>query len=106
MRDGFRVIEASDGLQALQLAAAHRSEILLLLTDLVMPGMGGRELADRLRADDGKLPVIYISGYSEDSLRDTDDGAILLQKPFRPQDLLRAVHERLYVDPSSQPRAA
>jgi CheY-like chemotaxis protein len=93
-RHGYRVIAAADGRQALDLAEAERGRIDLLLTDLVMPGMGGREVADRLKALMPEIRVLYTSGYTDDTVvrhRLLTDGLAYLQKPFLPSQLARKV---------------
>jgi PAS domain S-box-containing protein len=95
---GYEVIEARDGQQALQVARAVAGKIDLVLTDLVMPEMGGREMADRLRGERAGVRVLYMSGYPEDRTTDHADLATspnFLRKPFALQDLLRKVRETL-----------
>jgi PAS domain S-box-containing protein len=90
-REGYRVLEASDGERALLTWEEHPNEIDLLLTDVVMPGMSGKELADRL----GVEPV-FMSGYTDDvMLRHGVEGPRLVQKPFDAQTLLSAVRSAL-----------
>lgn len=97
-RSGYAILEASNGEEALRLAAAHEKPIHLLLTDLSMPVMGGRELAERMASSHPGVPVVYMSGYSEESL---DPGIArtmrgpLLAKPFDPDSLARVVREVL-----------
>jgi PAS domain S-box-containing protein len=92
---GYRVLEAGDGKEALELVAGYRERIDLLLTDVVMPRMNGSELAARL-AQERNLRVLYMSGYTEASMvRGTVPGAGFLQKPFSPLVLARAVREAL-----------
>ena len=86
--NGYRVLVAEDGAAAEQIAA--REEIDLLLTDVVMPGMGGRELAERLSG----LPVLFMSGYAEGP-EGPPPSAPLLGKPFGADELLRAVRRVL-----------
>jgi CheY-like chemotaxis protein len=90
-REGYRVLEAADGARALAMWDEHAGEIDLLLTDVVMPGMSGKELAERL----GIEPV-FMSGYTDDvMLRHGMEGLRLVQKPFDAQTLLGAVRSAL-----------
>jgi two-component system, cell cycle sensor histidine kinase and response regulator CckA len=82
---GYNVIEAEDGHTALELAAMHKGAVDLLMTDVVMPGISGRELADRVKSQRPAIKVLYMSGYTDQSvvkhgILETD--AVLLQKPF------------------------
>jgi two-component system cell cycle sensor histidine kinase/response regulator CckA len=98
---GYTVIEASNGAEALRLAAEHNSTIDLLVTDMVMPGMTGRELARRLQHERSGVGVIYMSGYSERTAAETSQADVnmcLLTKPFSRGSILRAVRQAL--DPS------
>ncbi len=92
-RAGYSVLEACDGAEALSLCGLHESPIDLVLTDLMMPGMSGRDVVARLKRERPGLPVIYMSGYAgESSLRkeiDKEDG--FLSKPFTPAALLAKV---------------
>jgi CheY-like chemotaxis protein len=95
---GYRVIEARDGIEAIALAAAHRGEIDLLVTDMVMPGMTGQELVARLQSELPGLCVVFMSGYSEHAateMANADPTARLLTKPFSRTALLRAAREIL-----------
>ena len=95
---GYKVLEASDGEAALQVAQQYKSEIDLLLTDVVMPKMGGHELAQRMVALRPGLRVLYMSGYTEYvSAPDHDsyDGGFRLQKPFSMGTLAHKVREVL-----------
>jgi len=94
---GFTVVEAGDGVAALALAAT-RPQIDLLLTDLVMPRMGGRALAEQLVALRPELKVIYMTGYANDAdvAREIRDGSrVLLQKPFGVDTLFSTVRAML-----------
>jgi PAS domain S-box-containing protein len=94
--NGYLVLEARHGRDALLAADRHRAPIHLLLTDVVMPEMGGRELAERLTAHRPEMRVLFISGYTSDEVvRKGIEGAGFMQKPFTSADLLRAVRERL-----------
>jgi len=95
---GYSVIVASSGDQALGLAAASAGNIRLLLTDIMMPGMNGRELADQLIRRDPDMGVIFMSGYTDGILGrqgDTIRAAAFLEKPFTPEELTRKVRQML-----------
>jgi two-component system, cell cycle sensor histidine kinase and response regulator CckA len=95
---GYHVIEAKNGADAIRLAAAHRGEIQLLVTDMVMPGMTGQELAVHLQAEHPGLNVVFMSGYSEHAateMADADPSVKLLTKPFSRAAILRTVGEIL-----------
>jgi len=95
---GYRVIEAKDGAEAIQLATKHRRQIQLLVTDMVMPGMTGQELAVRLQSEMPGLCVVFMSGYSEHAateMANADPSVRLLTKPFSRAAILRAVGEIL-----------
>ena len=97
-RNGYAVIQASDGRAALELAAAHSGPIHLLVTDVIMPGMSGRQLADRLRDERPELKVLFVSGYTDDAIIRhgiLEPGIAFLQKPFTPDALARKVREVL-----------
>ncbi len=95
---GYAVLVAPDGAEALSLAERHAGPIHILLTDVVMPGMAGPELARRLTAKRPSLRVLYCSGYTDDTtvldgVREA--GTPFLQKPFAPEDLVRKLREVL-----------
>jgi nitrogen-specific signal transduction histidine kinase len=95
-RHGYTVYEAPDGDLGEVLAAEHEPD--LVLTDMVMPKMGGGELAQRLRARFPRLPIVYMSGYVGHVMPQPDrltDGADFLQKPFTASGLLAAVRKLL-----------
>jgi two-component system cell cycle sensor histidine kinase/response regulator CckA len=101
---GYAVIEASNGAEALRLAAEHKATIDLLVTDMVMPGMSGKELARRLQHQRSGVGVIYMSGYSDQTAGETtqvDAEMRLLTKPFSRGSILRAVREALSVPRNS-----
>jgi PAS domain S-box-containing protein len=103
-KQGYRVIEAADGGVAMQIAVAHEGVIHLLLTDVIMPGMNGRELAQRMSEIRPNVKVLYMSGYTENVIGHNgtlDAGIRLLQKPFTLRDLKDRVREVL--DASSIP---
>jgi PAS domain S-box-containing protein len=91
---GYRVLEAEDPVRGLELATAYRDHIHLLLTDVVMPVMNGRELFQRLAADRRDLKVLYMSGYTDNAIAHhgvLDEGTVFLQKPFTVRRLLEKV---------------
>ncbi|MEX2182619.1 MAG: response regulator [Gemmatimonadaceae bacterium] len=91
---GYTVLEAAGPAAALALIALQRAPVNLLLTDVVMPGMSGRELADRLRAGQPGLRVLFNSGYTDDAIVRhgvLEAGVAFLQKPFTPVVLLTKV---------------
>jgi len=95
---GYRVIEAKDGKEALELAKENRDQIDLLVSDMVMPGMTGQQLAERLRKDQPEISVVFMSGYSEHAateMADADPSVRLLSKPFSRNTILRGVREIL-----------
>jgi PAS domain S-box-containing protein len=97
-KNGYRLLEASNGPEALELAAGFPGVIDLLVTDVVMPGMTGRELAGRLQTARPALKVLYTSGYSSDVIARQgmlDPGVVYLSKPFAPVDLAGKVREML-----------
>jgi CheY-like chemotaxis protein len=95
---GHRVLQAADGQAALELAGRHRGEIELLLTDVVMPGLGGVELAEALTEDRPKLRVLFMSGYAESvhaQLYGPASEGRYLQKPFSIHHLAAKVDQAL-----------
>jgi PAS domain S-box-containing protein len=120
-KQGYKVIEAADGAVAMQIAVAHEKIIHLLLTDVIMPGMNGRELAQRIAEIRPNVKILYMSGYTENVIGHNgmlDAGVRLLQKPFNLRDLKSKVREVLDATPtnpevamsmstqSTEPRAA
>jgi two-component system, cell cycle sensor histidine kinase and response regulator CckA len=97
-RIGYTVLEAREGDEALKICNQHDGEISLLVTDVVMPRMGGRDLAEHLVPMHPKMKVLYLSGYTDDAvLRHgvTEAATPFLQKPFTPEALARKVREVL-----------
>jgi two-component system cell cycle sensor histidine kinase/response regulator CckA len=100
-RNGYHVLDAQDGAQAVLVSEAYEEDIHLLLTDVVMPQVGGRDLADRLLASRPNVRVLYVSGYTEDAtlhLGVLEDDIAFLQKPVTPDTLLRKIREVLEPD--------
>lgn len=96
---GYRILEAGNGAEAIEIWPQHREEIALLLTDLVMPGgMNGKQLAERLLTDNSKLKIIYASGYHAGIAGDDfklEEGVNFLSKPFEAEKLAAIVRARL-----------
>ena len=95
---GYRVLEAASGDDAYQLLLAHPDlEIDLLFTDVVMPGMNGRALADRIRAKRPEIRVLYTTGYKRGAVAHNmlDRGAAFLPKPFTVEQLAAKVRSTL-----------
>jgi CheY-like chemotaxis protein len=89
--EGYHVLEAGEGLEAFEIASRTGQSIRLLLTDMVMPHMGGRELAERLTSVHPQMKVVYMTGYTEQAIAD----APFLHKPFTPKGLLAKLREVL-----------
>lgn len=103
-REGYCVVEAANGVEALQKAAEAGESLDLLLTDIVMPEMGGRELAATLRRERPTLPILFMSGYTHEREAQLNSGegvSHFLHKPFTLHELRERV--RLALDESSTP---
>lgn len=97
-RQGYEVLEAANGGDALALCRDNGRRVDLLITDLLMPQMGGRELVERLRTQGHEMKVLYVSGYTDDATvysGDLPPGTAFLQKPFTLGSLLDKVKEVL-----------
>jgi PAS domain S-box-containing protein len=95
---GYKVLPAVEGSEGLRIAEEHGEPIDLLITDVVMPRMGGRELANRLKSVIPGMKVLFISGYSEEIINpegSLEDGLTFLQKPFSSESLAEKVREAL-----------
>jgi CheY-like chemotaxis protein len=100
LRAGYVVLEAADAVEALAVASAHPGHIDLLVTDVIMPGPSGVELAARLKSTRTDVNVLFMSGYTDNAIVRNGllaDEAAFLQKPFTPHDLLRKVRQVLEV---------
>jgi CheY-like chemotaxis protein len=97
-RYGYRILEAREGAEALAMAQQHQGDLDLVLTDVVMPRMGGIELAVRLREERPEIRVVLMSGYAHRAgwtAADLPAGAGFLEKPFGPGEVTRRVREAL-----------
>jgi len=95
---GYKVLEASQGNEALSICEQHEEPIHLLVTDVVMPGMSGRDLSGRLTSLRPEIKTLYMSGHTNSAIIHhgvLEPGVNLLQKPFTPEALIRKVHEVL-----------
>ncbi|MGH9700869.1 MAG: ATP-binding protein, partial [Candidatus Acidiferrales bacterium] len=99
---GYSVIDAENGHTALELAAMHAGPVQLLMTDVVMPGISGRELADRIKRLRPEIKILYMSGYTDQAVVHhgiLESDAILLQKPFTLAALASKLRELLNATP-------
>jgi CheY-like chemotaxis protein len=94
-RYGYIILEASNGLEALSMVHSHPGPIHLLLTDIIMPTMGGMELAEKFSAEFPGIPVLIMSGYTDQIMRHWNALSAYIQKPFTLSDLLTQVRELL-----------
>lgn len=95
---GYRVLEAANGEEALHICREHKGRVHLILTDVVMPQMGGRELADAVKPLLPQMRVLYMSGYTDDAIVHhgiLDAGTQFIEKPFTPDALVTKVREVL-----------
>ena len=103
--NGYQVLMAADGAEAQQVAAQNHGPIHLLLTDVVMPGINGRVLAERLASLHPAMKVLYMSGYTDSFIAGhgvLEEGTHLLHKPFTEETLMRKVRELLDVSKETQ----
>jgi len=97
-RKGYKILEAENGKDALRISEAHEGRIDLMITDVVMPKIGGKELAERLQPLYPQMKVIYMSGYTDDAIVQhgvLEPGLNFLEKPFTPEGLTHKVREVL-----------
>jgi signal transduction histidine kinase/CheY-like chemotaxis protein len=95
---GYQVLDAADGEQALALSGSHRGRIDVLLTDVVLPGMNGRELADRIKSARTEIAVLFTSGYTDDVIAHRgvlDRNVAYIPKPYTADELAEKVLEVL-----------
>jgi CheY-like chemotaxis protein len=101
----YTVLEAPDATTAIDLAERHPSPIHLLLTDVVLPGMNGRELAERLRVQRPEIKILYTSGYTRDVIAHRgvlDREVCFIPKPYSPEALAAKVREVLGTRPERE----
>jgi two-component system cell cycle sensor histidine kinase/response regulator CckA len=104
-QNGYHVLAAASGLEALKMVEGMRDRIGLLLTDVIMPGINGRALAERLAPLQSGLKVLYMSGYTDSAIADhgvLDEGTNLLHKPFSEEALIQKVRQVLDADKPNQ----
>ncbi len=94
-RHGYKVHEASNGESALAMLASASGSIDLLVTDVVLPGIDGTQLARRMTRDGAAAPVLFMSGYADPIGAPLPFGATMLEKPFTAHELLAAVRQAL-----------
>jgi two-component system cell cycle sensor histidine kinase/response regulator CckA len=102
---GYKVLEAANGAAALEISEGTSEEIHLLLTDVVMPGINGRVLSDRLKAERPEIKMMFMSGYTGQQVGKEAilaPGSIFLQKPFSREQLARKVREAMEAVPAAQ----
>ena len=95
---GYEVLSAQTPAEALRVAEAHAGTIAMVVTDVVMPQMGGRELVNRLQAFHPNLKTLYISGYVAEAVTRggmPEEGVSFLSKPFTPEELANSVRSTL-----------
>jgi DNA-binding NtrC family response regulator len=92
------VLDAADGEEALRQAADHEGGIQLLITDVIMPKLGGKELSYKLEKTNPGMKTLYISGYTDNAIVNhgvLDEGLAFIQKPFQPEELIKKIRELL-----------
>jgi hypothetical protein len=94
-RSGYTVLEATNGVEALALARSLSGPVNMLLTDIIMPSMGGIELAEKFSAEFPNTPVLFMSGYTDQIMRHWNSLSAYVQKPFTQAGLLSQVRELL-----------
>jgi CheY-like chemotaxis protein len=93
---GYRVLSAADAPQAIALAESHTGPLHVLLTDVVLPGMNGREIAERIQASRPEIAVLFTSGYTDDVIAHKgviDRGVSYIPKPYTVEQIAAKVRE-------------
>jgi two-component system, cell cycle sensor histidine kinase and response regulator CckA len=106
---GYRILSASDGEEALLLAAEYAGPIDMLVTDVIMPRLNGSEVAERLLEQRPEMTILFTSGYTDDAIAQhgvLDDDVNFLQKPYRPDELARRVRTLLDEDATRRAHTA
>jgi len=101
---GYTVLSATCGADALQVVERYQCVIDILLTDVVMPGMNGRELADQVASLSPATKVLYMSGYTDDAIRNhgvREQSLAVIAKPFTHETLIRRVSDALEGTPGA-----
>ena len=97
-RKGYSVIDAPTGADAIRMIEAHAEPVDLLVTDVMMPGIGGRELYQYLSSRHPDMKVLFVSGYTDEVFHGTNVGMAFLAKPFLLDTLARRVRDILDAD--------
>jgi len=95
---GYEAIEVGDGREAMRIAEEFEGSIDLLLTDVIMPGMGGRDLAEKMKSKRPGIKIIYMSGYTDNTIVHNgalEEDVVLVEKPFTPETLVKKIREVL-----------
>jgi CheY-like chemotaxis protein len=103
-RMGYRVLKAKSGEEAIRVAESFHEPIELLLTDIVMPGINGRQLAKTLQPNRSAMKVLYVSGYADEAFRESGvpgKDAAFLEKPYELEELAQKIRELLQASPES-----
>ena len=106
--NGYTVLEAQDGHEAISIASQYQNHIDILLTDVIMPRMGGFQLADQLAQTRPNIKTLFMSGYSKEKVlldQKTNETIVFLNKPFDPLSLTQKVRERLDLNEHSNPES-
>jgi two-component system cell cycle sensor histidine kinase/response regulator CckA len=97
MRDGYNILEAEDGVAAMEVSTRYQGKIHLVLTDVVMPRMRGPQLAEQIVKQRPEIAVVFLSGYTEEAISQSDgiSGFTLVEKPYTAEVLLHSIRRAL-----------